>query len=98
MPENRKLPFLDTKISLFDLQNLEKKGFFRTIFIELLKADKIKNIIPNEFEINQTKEEFFLKYNVNHLKNKKPYHENCGKFLYRSVVLMSKIDCESVEL
>ena len=71
MPENRKLPFLDTKISLFDLQNLEKKGFFRTIFIELLKADKIKNIIPNELEINQTKEEFFLKFNINQLKNKK---------------------------
>jgi len=71
MPENRKLPFLDTKISLFDLQNLEKKGFFRTIFIELLKADKIKNVIPNELEINQTKEEFFLKFNINQLKNKK---------------------------
>ena len=56
MPENRKLPFLDTKISLFDLQNLEKKGFFRTIFIELLKADKIKNVIPNELQINQTKQ------------------------------------------
>ena len=60
MPENRKLPFLDTKISLFDLQNLEKKGFFRTIFIELLKADKIKNVIPNEHQINQTKQELSL--------------------------------------
>ena len=56
MPENRKLPFLDTKISLFDLQNLEKKGFFKTIFIELLKADKIKNIIPNEVEIKKSKD------------------------------------------
>ena len=71
MPENHKLPFLDTKISLFDLQNLEKKGFLRSIFIELLKANKIKNIIPNELEINQTKEEFFLKYNINQFKNKK---------------------------
>ena len=55
MPENRKLPFLDTKISLFDLQNLEKKGFLRSIYIELLKADKIKNIIPNELEIHEIK-------------------------------------------
>ena len=64
MPENRKLPFLDTKISLLDLQNLEKKGFFRSIFIELLKADKIKNIIPNEIQINQTKQELCLKLNT----------------------------------
>ena len=71
MPENRKLPFLDTKISLFDLQNLEKKGFFRTIFIELLKADKIKNVIPNELQINQTKQELCLKYNIEQLNNKK---------------------------
>ena len=71
MPENRQLPFLDTKISLFDLQNLEKKGFFRTIFLELLKADKIKNVIPNEFHINQTKQEFCLKYNVEQIKEKK---------------------------
>ena len=71
MPENRKLPFLDTKISLFDLQNLEKRGFFRSIFIELLKADKIKNVIPNELQINQTKQELCLKYNMIKIKNKK---------------------------
>ena len=71
MTENRKLPFLDTKISLFDLQNLEKKGFFRTIFIELLKADKIKNVIPNQLQINQTKQELGLKYNIEEIKNKK---------------------------
>ena len=71
MPENCKLPFLDTKISLFDLQNLEKKGFFRTIFIELLKADKIKNVTPNELQINQTKQEFCFKYNFDQIKNQK---------------------------
>ena len=71
MPENRKLPFLDTKISLFDLQNLEKKGFFRSIFIELLKADKIKNVIPNQLQINQTKQELGLKYNIEQINNKK---------------------------
>ena len=62
MADHIELPFLETKISLFDLQNLEKKGFLRSIFIELLKADKIKNIIPNEFQIKQTKEEFLFKY------------------------------------
>ena len=71
MPEHIKLPFLETKISLFDLQNLEKKGFFRTIFIELLKADKIKNVIPNELQLNQTKKELCLKYNFDQIKNKK---------------------------
>ena len=86
MPENRKLPFLDTKISLFDLQNLEKKGFFRTIFIELLKADKIKNVIPNELQINQTKQELCLKYNMKQLKNKKDNEfliHNLNKEIYK---------------
>ena len=71
MPENCKLPFLDTKISLLDLQNLEKKGSLRSIFIELLKADKIKNVIPNELQINQTKQELFLKYSIEQIKNQK---------------------------
>ena len=71
MPEHIKLPFLETKISSLDLQNLERKGFLRSIFIELLKADKIKNIIPSEYQINKTKEDFFLKYDVQQLKNKK---------------------------
>jgi len=85
MPENRKLPFLDTKISLFDLQNLEKKGFFRSIFIELLKADKIKNVIPNELQINQTKQELCLKYNIEQLKNKKD-----NEFLIHNLKLNQK--------
>ena len=53
------------------MQNLEKKGFFRSVFIELLKAEKIKNIIPSELQINQTKQELFLNYNIEQLKNKK---------------------------
>ena len=86
MPENRKLPFLDTKISLLDLQNLEKKGFFRSIFIELLKADKIKNIIPNEIQINQTKQELCLKFNIEQIKNKKNNEfliHNLNKEIYK---------------
>ncbi len=86
MPENRKLPFLDTKISLFDLKNLEKKGFFRSIFIELLKADMIKNVIPNEIQINQTKQELLLKYNIEQIKNKKDNEfliHNLNKEIYK---------------
>ncbi len=71
MPEFIQLPFLETKISLFDLQNLEKKGFFRSIFLELLKADKIKNVIPSELQINQTQQQFCLKYNIEQIKNEK---------------------------
>lgn len=71
MSEYIQLPFLETKISLFDLQKLEKKGFLRSIFIELLKADKIKNVIPNELQVNQTKEELSLKYNIDQIKNNK---------------------------
>ena len=86
MAKNRKLPFLDTKISLLDLQNLEKKGFLRSIFIELLKADKIKNVIPNELQINQTKQELCLKYNMEQLKNKKDNEfliHNLNKEIYK---------------
>ena len=71
MPEHIKLPFLETKISSFDLQNLEKKGFLRSIFIELLKADKIRNVIPNDLQIDQTKRELCLKFNIEKIKNKK---------------------------
>jgi len=71
MPEHIKLPFLETKISSFDLQNLEKKGFLRSIFIELLKADKIRNVIPNDLLINQTKRELYLKFDIEKIKNKK---------------------------
>ena len=71
MADYIKLPFLETKISLFDLRNLEKKGYLRPIFIQLLKADKIKNIIPNELEIKKTAEEFLLRFNIQELKSKK---------------------------
>jgi len=65
---------------------LEKKGFFRSIFIELLKADKIKNVIPNELQINQTKQELCLKYNMEQLKNKKDNEfliHNLNKEIYK---------------
>ena len=86
MPENRKLPFLDTKISSFDLQNLENKGFFRTVIIELLKADKVKNVIPNELQINQSKQELYLKYNIEQIKNNRDNEfliHNLNKEIYK---------------
>ena len=95
MPEHIKLPFLETKISLFDLQNLEKKGFFRSIFIELLKADKIKNVIPNELQINQTKQELGLKYNIEQIKKKKDNEfliHNLNKEIYKLASLKKIID------
>ena len=105
MPENLKLPFLDTKISLFDLQNLEKKGFFRTIFIELLKADKIKNVIPNELQINQTKQELCLKYNMERLENKKDNEfliHNLNKEIYKLASLkklsLDKFSCQAEKI
>ena len=86
MPEHIKLPFLETKISLLDLQNLEKKGFLRSIFIELLKADKIKNIIPNEFQINQAKQELCLSHNIDQIEYKKDNEfliHNLNKEIYK---------------
>ena len=46
-----KLPFIETNISLLDFNKLENNGYLRTIFIELLKAEKIKNIIPTKYLI-----------------------------------------------
>ena len=45
-----KLPFIETNISSLDLNKLEKNGCLRQIFIELLKAEKIKNIIPTDYK------------------------------------------------
>jgi len=105
MARNCKLPFLDTKISLFDLQNLEKKGFFRTILIELIKADKIKNVIPNELQINQTKQELCLKYNLEQLKNKKDNEfiiHNLNKEIYKLASLkklsLDKFSCQAEKI
>ena len=41
-----KLPFIESNITLLDFKKLENNGYLRPIFIELLKAEKIKNIIP----------------------------------------------------
>ena len=64
MVELIKLPFLETKVSLLDLKNLENKGSLKSIFIELLKAEKIKSIIPTENLIRETAGELIFKNNV----------------------------------
>ena len=59
-----KLPFLETKISLLDFQNLLSKGILKPIFIELLKAEKISNTILSEKQIKETAGELLLKKKV----------------------------------
>ena len=62
-----KLPFIETNISSLDFKELENNGCLRPIFIELLKAEKIKNIIPTEYQIKLSAEEFLLKNNIEQL-------------------------------
>ena len=64
MSEHIKLPFLETKLSLLDFKNLKDIGSLKYIFIELLKLEKIKNIIPSEFQIKETAGEFILRNNI----------------------------------
>ena len=56
-----KLPFIESNITLLDFKKLENNGYLRPIFIELLKAEKIKNIIPTDYEIKVSAEEILLK-------------------------------------
>ena len=62
-----KLPFIETNISLLDFNKLKNNGYLRPIFIELLKAEKIKNIIPTEYQIKASAEELLLKNNIDQL-------------------------------
>ena len=66
-----KLPFIETNISLLDFNKLEKNGCLRQIFIELLKAEKIKNVIPTEYQIKVSAEELILKKNKNQINKEK---------------------------
>ena len=66
-----KLPFIETNISLLDFNKLEKNGCLRQIFIELLKAEKIKNVIPTEYQIKVSAEELILKKNNNQINKEK---------------------------
>ena len=66
-----KLPFIETNISLLDLNKLENNGYLRPIFIELLKAEKIKNIIPTEYQVKASSEELLLKNNIDQFNREK---------------------------
>ena len=66
-----KLPFIESNITLLDFKKLENNGYLRPIFIELLKAEKIKNIIPTDYEIKVSAEELLLKNNINQLNKEK---------------------------
>ena len=77
-----KLPFIESNITLLDFKKLEDNGHLRPIFIELLKAEKIKNIIPTEYQIKDSAEELLLKNNINQLnkeKNKQYYVDLLNK-------------------
>ena len=43
MTDSVRFPFIETSFSLSDLKKLEEIGALKTIFIELLKMEKIKN-------------------------------------------------------
>ena len=66
-----KLPFIETNISLLDLNKLENNGYLRPIFIELLKAEKIKNIIPTEYQVKASAKELLLKNNIDQFNREK---------------------------
>ena len=61
MADNISVPFLDSKISLQDLKNLENAGSLITIFRELKKIEKIKDTKPSEKELREKSGEIVLK-------------------------------------
>ena len=66
-----KLPFIETNISLLDFNKLENNGYLRPIFIELLKAEKIKNIIPTEYQVKASAKELLLNNNIDQFNREK---------------------------
>ncbi len=86
MDDYFKVPFLDTKLAKVDLINLERNGTLRSIFIELLKNEKIQNIIPDQLQIKQVSEELFLKNDIKQIdkdKNKSYYMQMLNKQIFR---------------
>ena len=91
-----KLPFIETNISLLDFNKLENNGYFRPIFIELLKAEKIKNIIPTEDEIKLSAKELLLKNNMNQLK-KEENNQHFVDFFNKEVIKLASLKKLSVD-
>ena len=86
MDDYIKLPFLETKLSKVDLINLEKNNTLRSIFIELVKNEKIQNIIPDKEKIKQTFEELCLKNDIKQIdkdKNKNYYMQILNKQTFK---------------
>ena len=85
-----KLPFIETNISLLDFNKLENNGYLRTIFIELLKAEKIKNIIPTEYQIKRSSEELLLKNNIDKT-NREKNNQYYADLLKKEVIKLASL-------
>ena len=85
MADNVSVPFLDSKISIQDLKNLEKAGSLITIFRELKKIEKIKDTKPNEKELKDKSGEILLKdlEQYNKQKNNEYYKNFLNKEIYK---------------
>ena len=91
-----KLPFIESNITLLDFKKLEDNGHLRPIFIELLKAEKIKNIIPTDYEIKVSAEELLLKNNINQL-NKEKNNQYYVDLLNKEVIKLASLKKLSVD-
>ena len=91
-----KLPFIESNITLLDFKKLENNGYLRPIFIELLKAEKIKNIIPTDYEIKASAEELLLKNNINQL-NKEKNNQYYVDRLNKEVIKLASLKKLSVD-
>ena len=91
-----KLPFIESNITLLDFKKLENNGYLRPIFIELLKAEKIKNIIPTDHEIKVSAEEILLKNNINQL-NKEKNNQYYVDLLNKEVIKLASLKKLSID-
>ena len=91
-----KLPFIESNITLLDFKKLEDNGHLRPIFIELLKAEKIKNIIPTEYQIKDSAEELLLKNNINQL-NKEKNNQYYVDLLNKEVIKLASLKKLSID-
>ena len=91
-----KLPFIESNITLLDFKKLENNGYLRPIFIELLKAEKIKNIIPTDYEIKVSAEELLLKNNINQL-NKEKNNQYYVDLLNKEVIKLASLKKLSID-
>ena len=91
-----KLPFIETNISLIDFNKLENNGYLRPIFIELLKAEKIKNILPTEYLIKASSEELLLKYNIDKF-NKDKNNQYYVDLINKEVIKLASLKKLSID-